>query len=574
MLSCGLRKPQPSRPAAPPKPAPAPPPSWLPFAAAALACAALLGVFSTEMADPDAWWHLRTGQYIVAEHRLPTPDPFSWTTAAAPPGYPGEESTRRFNLTHEWLAQVLLFSIWSIGGFAGLVLWKAFLLTLCCGLTGWIAGRRTGSWLWGLAATAATASLAVLFTADRPALITFALVPLFLAVFESGRRLWLLPVLAVFWSNCHGGFFLGWVVSFAYSAEALLRRSPGARRIVAWSAAAVLASGLNPNFFAVVPTLVLYRQSFLTSTLIEWSKPYLWGPPYAFDLLLYAAAAALALSWRRVRIADWILFALFAAAALSAFRNIILIAVVAPILIATYFPCRRALPPLAGYAALAAAAAVLVWGAAQGRFFQLRAAEWRYPSGAVEFLRKHGVPARIFNTYEYGGYLIWRGIPTFIDGRALSETVYQDYQRILNAPPPDPIRAAVLAKYGIGAMLVNSYEYNSGTLYPLVLALLDARLPEWKLAYEDAQSMVFLRELPPGAVELPRLRAVDHLFAECELHVERDPEFSLCARDLGFRFLQFGDRERARRALSLYVAHPYTDDPEARKAYQKLMSGK
>jgi hypothetical protein len=564
-----LRKPQTKQAQAPtPPPPPAAPPAWLPWAAALAVAMALLGLFSTELADPDAWWHLRTGQYILEHHKLPTPDPFSWTTAAAAPGYAGEEGTRRFNLTHEWLAQALLYGVWAVGGFGALVLWKALLLVATCGLGGWVAARRTGSWMWGVAAAAGTASLAVVFTADRPALITFALVPAFLAIYESRRRYWLLPLLAVVWANCHGGFFLGWVVAFAYSAEALLRRAPDARRICLWSAAAALVSGLNPNGFGVVWTLVLYRQSFLTSTLIEWSKPYLWGPPYAFDLLLYAAAATLALAWRRVRIADWILFALFSAAALTAFRNMILIGVLAPILIATYLPWRRALPALAQYGVLAAALATLAWGVGQGRFFQLRAAEWRYPAGAVDFLRARGVSGPVFNTYEYGGYLLWRRVPTFIDGRALSETVYQDYRKILGAEPRDPARAEMLAKYGVGAILINSYEYTSGVLYPLVMALLDGRLPEWTLAYEDAQAMVFLKGQPG---EQQKIRIVDHLLAECSLHVERDPEFSLCARDLGMRFLAIGDRERARRALSLYLAHPYMDDPQARQAYQQAL---
>jgi hypothetical protein len=55
--------------------------------------------------------------------------------------------------------------------------------------------------------------------------------------------------------------------------------------------------------------------------------------------------------------------------------------------------------------------------------------------------------------------------------------------------------------------------------------------------------------------------------------VEHDPEFSLCARTLGDLFLRAGDRVRARRALALYLAHPYagTGDPEARRAYTELL---
>jgi hypothetical protein len=136
--------------------------------------------------------------------------------------------------------------------------------------------------------------------------------------------------------------------------------------------------------------------------------------------------------------------------------------------------------------------------------------------------RRRGVPggtphpAPLFNTYEYGGYLIWKGQRVFIDGRALSESVFQDYRTILGAPPNDPARAGLLAKYGIGVIVVNAFEYNAGTLYPLVLAL-----PDWKLVYEDPQALVFVRDLPPGMPALDASRVYDHLDAECRLHRAR-----------------------------------------------------
>jgi hypothetical protein len=534
----------------------------------------LLGLFSTELADSDAWWHLKTGQYIVTQHRLPYPDPFAYTTALAKPAYAGEAVTQRFNLTHEWLAQALMYLIESAGGLGAVVLWKALLLTLCCGLTASIARRRTNSWPWGIAAALAAATALVDFAHDRPSLLSYAFPFAFIAILETRRRLWLLPILALVWANCHGGFFLGWVVCGVYCAEALLTRAPDARRILAFSGAAVLASGLNPNGFNVVTTLVSYRQSPLTATLMEWSRPGFWGEPYAFFLLLYGAAAALALSWKRVRIADWLLYIAFAAASLAAFRNVPLMALLAPILIATYFPWQRKLPAMAQYAAYAAAAALacgLLWGIATGAFFQLRAAEWRYPAGAADFLRRHGIGARLFNTYEDGGYFIWRGLPVFIDGRSLSENVFQDYRMIMGTPPGDRRRDETLSRYRIGAIAINAFEYSSGVLYPLALALLQPGESAWKLVYDDPAAMVFLRDPPPGIPVLDKSQIFDHLESECALHVSRDPAFPLCARTLGEFFLQAGDPIRARRNLALYLEHPYGDDPQARRQYLQLL---
>src|ERR1700677_134019 len=142
----------------------------------------LLGLFSTELADSDAWWHLKTGQYIVSQHRLPYPDPFAYTTALAKPAYPGEAATQHFNLTHEWLAQTVMYLIESAGGIGAVVLWKALLLTLCCGVTAWIVRRRTNSWLWGIAAALAAAPALVSFAHDRPSLLSYAFPFAFIAI--------------------------------------------------------------------------------------------------------------------------------------------------------------------------------------------------------------------------------------------------------------------------------------------------------------------------------------------------------------------------------------------------------
>ncbi len=565
MLCCNLRTPDPPSPAAP---------KWL-FPALLAACAVfLLGLFSTEMSDPDAWWHLATGRYMVTQHRLPVPDPFAWTTAAAAPAYAGEEAVRRFNLTHEWLAQAVWYGIEAAGGFGAVVLWKALLLAALCGLTGFVAWRRTGSRVWGIAAALGAAALAVEFAHDRPSILSYVFTAAFIAILEERRRLWLLPLLAVVWANCHGGFFLGWIVCGAYAAEALVRKAADRRRVLVACGVAVLVSGINPNGFAALTTVAQYRRSPMQASLIEWSRADLWGPPYAFDVLLYGAAAAMALAWRRVRIADWLLFAAFAGAALVAFRNEMLVGLLAPVLIASYAPKRwtrwiedRRVP----YAAAAVLMMAAIWQTARGNFFQLRAGEWWYPSGAARFLSEHQIDARLFNTYEYGGYLIWQGRPVFIDGRALSESLFEDYRKVLGAPAGDPVRDQVLARYGVGAIAINGFEYNSGVLYPLVLALAQPAEDAWKLVYEDSQSLVFLRDVPAGLPVLDKRRIAGHLEAECRLHVEHAPEFSLCARTLADLAMRSGDGELAKRMLGFYLQHPYGDDPEARKAYAKMM---
>src|SRR3954469_9868558 len=93
---------------APPKPHAATP-SYLRYAVLALTVFALFTMFTGEIGDADTWIHLRTGQWIVANHKLPIPDPFAWTTYLGQPVYPAEYATRDLNLKHEWLGQVIVY---------------------------------------------------------------------------------------------------------------------------------------------------------------------------------------------------------------------------------------------------------------------------------------------------------------------------------------------------------------------------------------------------------------------------------------------------------------------------------
>jgi hypothetical protein len=115
-----------------------------------------------------------------------------------------------------------------------------------------------------------------------------------------------------------------------------------------------------------------------------------------------------------------------------------------------------------------------------------------YPVAAVQYLRQHPQPNGMFNDYGYGGYLIWQLGPqhkVFIDGRADMyeySGVFQDYAHIANL---DNNALSLLGKYGIQSCLI---KRKSG------LATLLAASPDWKQAYADDQSAIFVRSHAPA----------------------------------------------------------------------------
>ena len=427
----------------------------------------------------------------------------------------------------------------------------------------------------------ATAAVAHPLVADRPYLLTFVFLASTILILESRRsRLWLLPLLMLIWANCHGGFIVGWIVVGAYLAESLFRhlRDPSAKLgLQLWIAGplGVLLTAVNPNGMHILQVLPSYRRSVLTSTLLEWQPPVLW-PPTLLTGLLLATAIVLLLARRRVRVVDWLLFLAFAGAALTAGRNTFLIGLLAPILITAYLPWNK---PLHRYVEMAAVLLLLAGTAvvfANPRSFQLHAAEWAFPSGAAGFLRAHHVTARMFNTYEYGGYLTWRLWPqerVFIDGRALSESVFHDYERILyNSDNRDGKSATqLLDEYGVEVVVMNYFEYTSGLLYVLAPALADFDTFGWSLVYADPQAMIFFRHPPANMQTLDASHVLPAIESECELHIQHEPWFPGCARNLGQMYDRTGDFENARRWLGRYLEHAPGKDPEAQAEFQRLL---
>jgi hypothetical protein len=558
-----------------------PAPSWLRPVLLILMGILLFCVLTVEVSDTDTWWHLASGRYIWQNHHLPVPDPFSFTTDMGKPVYPGELTTRHFNLTHEWGMQVIFYLLQKSTGFGGLVLFRALLMGFFCSMVGWLTARRSGSFYRGLAATWVASIFAASFAADRPFLATFVMVALTVAAFETRRGLWLLPPAFLLWANLHGGFIMGWALVSAYSAEALYHRfrgtpDPNERKIWIVSALAIFATFWNPNGWHVVEVMRYYRTSPLQISIAEWNYPA-WWPPDRFNML--AAGTVVLMIWfrKKVRFVDWLLFAVLGGSAASALRNVIFIGFIGPLLFGTYLPqWKRRVPVILEYAAgvaLLGFIGLTVWN---GRAFQLRVAEWKFPAETADFLINHKISGRIFNTYEQGGYLMWRLWPqnqVFIDGRALNESVGADYQRMqFNADTATGKTANdLLHQYGVNTIVMNGFD-AVGNLQFLVAALSDPSQKEWKLVYEDKKDVIYMREPPPGVQPLPSITALGALEGQCNYNIHHGITVK-CARALGDMYLTIGDRERARGWLTVYLRFDPAD-PAANREMRRILLGR
>jgi hypothetical protein len=538
-------------------------PVWLRPAILGLSALLLMAWSTPETLDPDTWWHLKTGQYIVQHHGLPVPDPFAFTTYLGKQAYRTEELTRYFNLTHEWLSQILLYLTYASSGFTGLILLRAALITTFCALMGLATYSRTKGFYRSVGAALAAATVACQFTADRPYLFTFVFLAATVAILEFRRwRFWILPALFLVWANFHGGFFVGWLALGAYCAESLflrLRGKPQPDERLLWLAAiaCILVSGINPNGFHVIPVMFSYRSSVLQSSVWEWQYPLPW-PPTPFSTLLAGAVAMVFWKRRETRPVDWLLLFGFGTLAMLAVRNIFLAALVGPLLIASYIPWKKAFPAAAEFLVAILLLVGIGIPIVEGKAFQFHAADWKFPGGAADFLLAHHISGRMLNTYEIGGYLIWRLWPqekVFVDGRALNEAAFQDYQRMAGNADSTTGKSAedLLAQYGIEVIVMDGFEYNSGTPYMLPAALSDPKQTEWKLVYMDSVAVVYMRHPPPDVRVLNSFDALASLESQCSTTIEHEPFRPKCAAGLADLFARIGDGVRARRWQAIYL---------------------
>ena len=530
---------------------------WWRLSLVGIAGVLFLLLFSGEIRDFDVFWHLRTGQYIVENHKLPDPDPFSYTSTGS--SYPGEQVTRRFNLTHEWLSQVAMYAAYTLSGFAGLVIVRVLMLMAFCGLAGWVSYRRSGDFPISVAASLAAAGMAFYFAQSRPYLATFVCLAFTILIPETRRWIWLLPALFLVWANCHSGFVVGWIVCLAYALSDL-------RKLALPCAAAICASLLNPNGIRVLQVLWFYRSSGIQTTNLEWQRPIFWQPGI-YSFLLFGTLLVLAIAYRKVRLSDWLLYFSFAAISLIAVRNTVFMGLIGPILIASYLPRRRFL----GWAAVAfITAALIVYDVrpamAAGNSFAFRAATWQLPDGAASFIQSHRLAGRLFNNYEDGGYLIWRLWPehrVFIDGRGLSEQAFADYRRVLYDESNGVIAAQLLDRYQVDLVLVEGFDYLSGQVYPIA-----ANPPaKWGVVYADNKSVLLMRNAAPTMDQTVLLRSLD---AQCDEHIRHDPGRPRCAFGLGELYAARGMTGSAQEWISRYLSLQHSPDREAERIASSL----
>lgn len=291
--------------------------------------------FAEKIADPDLWWHLRTGKLIAATHSIPHADPYSYTV-------PGKEW-----VVQEWLSELILHGIRNVFGLWGIYFWRTLMLTVIYLLVARLIHRRMGegmgTWaLLGLTAYAGSANWT-----ERPNLFSFLLFVVVLDLLERrGRSIWWFVPMAALWANLHGMVILGVgtvaVVALTEWLKVALRWEGAdrewARRLGLVTLSAAVATLVNPRG----PELLAYSVRLVgaVSRLVtEWASPNFHEiTSILFMVLLLVTIASFAFHPGRPNPTDVALALAFTVLGLQAARNLAVAGIVLGVVSSRYLP--------------------------------------------------------------------------------------------------------------------------------------------------------------------------------------------------------------------------------------------
>lgn len=481
-----------------------PRPTALPFGV--FACVYLLalymgGVMKSALQDGDTYWHIAAGKWILEHGAIPRSDSFSHSM-------PGAAWT-----AHEWLSELILAGFHDIAGWTGVVAVTAAAFATAVALLGWalepsLAPRKR----------VILCLVAVLLTLPhflaRPHILVMPLLMVWtiglVRASDHGKAPpLLLTGLVVIWANMHGSFTLGLLLAFIFGAEGLIRARAEGRLLEAagpwlrFVSLALLAGLVTPQGVHgyLFTWEVMVNSKFALAHIGEWASPnfHVFQPVLLWLLAAIALALHMGLRLPPFRL---LLVLLFIYLSLKHVRYIEFLGLLVPLFVAKPISDqlgrkgagqsthRDAVPVIAQRLSNRIYAPLAVGLAVAGSVFihQLAAIappEQIAPSKALAAARQAGVSGNVLNDYAWGGFLIYAGIPVFIDGRTdiYGDAFFKSHLEALDQRPPGSLEP-LLEKHRITWSLLRPDTPALGVL---------DRLPQWRRVYADDVAVVHKR---------------------------------------------------------------------------------
>ena len=446
--------------------------------------------------DPDTLWQVTIGQWILDHRAVPQTDVYSLTMRGQP------------WISTQWLAQVIYAKAYAVAGWSGpVVLATAAIAATFALLAKFLTRRLSDS--TALVFVAAALALAVPHLLARPHVLAMPVMVMWVGalIAAADRReapsFWLLPLMAL-WANLHGGFVFGLFVVAPIALDAVLGAGEKSRKSLAlrwtvFAGAALMAACATPyGWNALLASRNILELGSALTLILEW-KPADFGSLGALEICLLLGIGLTLLRGIRLPPMRIVLLLGLLHMALAQGRAVEMLALLAPLVLAA--PLARqiggapvvvaagAAPPARGVLFASIAMVMVAGTVAYASVHRFAPHPHSAPVAAVAALKKMNV-TRVFNDYDFGGYLIANGVAPFIDGRTelYGEKFFVDHNAASGLMEPDNL-FRLLEQYRIEATLMRTQSPAT--------KLLD-HIDGWQKVYSDDIATIHVRK--PGAV--------------------------------------------------------------------------
>jgi hypothetical protein len=453
--------------------------------------ALLMLVGNRLLMDPDTLWQVTVGQWILDHRAVPETDVYSFTMRGQP------------WISMYWVAQVLYARAYSIFGWSGPVVLAAAASAATFALLAKFLSRHLSE-----SATLVFVAAALALTAPhllvRPHVLALPVMVAWVGglIAAADRRdapsFWLLPLIAL-WANLHGGFVLGLMLVAPIALDAVVSADAASRKSLAlrWAVfglAALVAACCTPyGWNSVLAAKKILTLGAVLPLVTEW-RPVDFGSLGTFEICLllgigFALLRGIQLPPTRILLLLGLLHM-----ALSQSRAAEILALLAPLVLAVPLAKQiggaevsnsSAAPPPRGLLFAGVAIVLMAGTVAYASVTRFEPNARQSPVAAVATLKKMNF-TRVFNDYDFGGYLIASGVAPFIDGRAeiYGEKFVVDHDAANGLKEPE-ILFRLLDEYKIEATLMRTQSAAT--------KLLD-HIDGWQKVYADDIATIHVRK--------------------------------------------------------------------------------
>lgn len=454
-----------------------------------------------QLCDPDMFWHIQTGEYIIKNLTVPHSDVFS---------YYGIENNLYWT-AHEWLSDVIFYFMYSLGGYKLLRLFPTFILGIISLIIFMNTKDTKKDNIFTYISYFVVLFTLAIFSEVRPHMFSFLLFTIEIIILNNFKKtdkvkpLYFIPLLGILWSNLHGGSSaLILVVIFFYilfsiinikinKVETEFLSKTKIKHLIIVLLLTMIGLCINPyGYKMLLYPITNMLDTTMLSSIVEWQSPNFHTPEgiVIYCIIMYITCI-LILHPKKISLLEITFYGAFIYLSLKSIRQISY-CVIALLPIILYRPLdfikinKDDTKNVMNFIVVALTSIFIIFFST----VQLNKSDLDlqlYPSDMAMSKIEELKPNRMLNDYDWGGYFIKEfsdtDIKPFIDGRAdiYSKVTMNDYSKLYYLIPG---WEDIIQKYDFDTIIMKPDSVLTNELL---------KTSNWELYFEDETTKIIKR---------------------------------------------------------------------------------